>query len=335
MARDYRYGHKATSIKPRRTQLQADAVGVNNDAAMQPRVQAEQAALQTSAESAPRVQRAKSIFSRQKKKQDALATSTETTEITPIEPSNTASVKNSTDDGLQKIKDRIHQQSLPKHIRRQMAEEEAKAREEAAQAELERLAAAMQLSQQRQKRINIGIWSTIVMLTLAGFAWVFYASFFLSFAHEMGWVSAETRERLDPTVNMRTAAVVQVVESKVAVPVAQTEEVVDPEKIQYTFYGDLSKEEVATGFNQPLTVSQVAPTYVQLISTTKESYALAERQRLAQKGYTAQMVNVKGQAGSFYVLRMGPYTDPIRLNRLRIELETLGIEASLVRAQTP
>jgi len=66
---------------------------------------------------------------------------------------------------------------------------------------------------------------------------------------------------------------------------------------------------------------------LQLVSMSNEQDAQTERKRLAQKGYLVQMNAQVMKGQNVYVLRMGPYEDQRIINRLKVELQRLGIDA--------
>ncbi|MBD3767872.1 MAG: SPOR domain-containing protein [Gammaproteobacteria bacterium] len=215
------------------------------------------------------------------------------------------------------------------------------AKAQAEQAEIARLAQIAAQQEKRRQRLRLGSWLLIAGLTLVGIAWLLYAPFFLAFAFEMGWVSEETRNRMDPAASMRSALASKTIEPvKKAVPMLSESQPEDPNAVKYTFYGELPKDVVLTGV-QPLAVKTKAPMYLQLLSLPNEAQAQSERRRLVQKGYAVQMATLVGKSGKNYVLRMGPYDDQRTLNRLRAELQKLGIDArevslaSVVKASEP
>lgn len=320
MARDYRYGHKSATTKPRRTQ-QAEGV-VSTHSPLSPEVTA---STTDSTYPVGRLQRAKQLFRAKK-------TTSAPTQEEPASKDTASRVDTAADD-LQKIKEKVHQQSLPHHIRKQQAKQEALEKEQAEQAQAALLAAEVARLQRRQRRMSIGFWLSIAGLTLLGVAWLLYAPFFLAFALEMGWVSEATRDRLDPAAALRSQAVAQVsaaVAKKPSTehaPAMTSSEPVDPNQVQFTFYEELAKDRVLAGV-QPIAVKTKAPMYLQLLSTTNEQQAQSERRRLAQKGYSAQLASLVGKTGNYYVLRMGPYDDQRTLNRLKVELQKLGIDAN-------
>ncbi|OYZ03677.1 MAG: hypothetical protein B7Y29_08065 [Thiotrichales bacterium 16-46-22] len=306
MARDYRYGHKSAAPAPRRTQ-QGEAVQASEQRAAdkpakpfssiirkKPKQPVSSSATDgnksavaesTKAISEPKLSRDKAINTY---RQSKLESSSAKTSVA--------------DDDVQKVKNKVYRDSLPKHIRKELEAQEALAKAQAEQAEIARLAEMAAQKEKRRQRLSLSSWLSIAGLTVVGIAWLLYAPFFLAFAFEMGWVSEETRNRMDPAASMRS------------------------ELASNTFYGELPKDVVLAGA-QPLAVKTKAPMYLQLLSLPNEAQAQAERRRLVQKGYVVQMATLAGKSGNNYVLRMGPYDDQRTLNRLKVELQKLGIDA--------
>lgn len=331
MARDYRYGHKSTAPAPRRTQ-QGEAVPASKQRAAdkpvnpcssiirkKPKQPVSSSATDghksavtesTKAISEPKLSRDKAINTYRQSKLES------------------SSAKSSVaDDDVQKVKNKVYRESLPKYIRKELEAQEALAKAQAEQAEIARLAQIAAQKEKRRQRLSLSSWLSIAGLTVVGIAWLLYAPFFLAFAFEMGWVSEETRNRLDPAASMRSELASKTIEPvKKPSPTPSESQPEDPNAVKYTFYGELPKDVVLAGA-QPLAVKTKAPMYLQLLSLPNETQAQAERRRLVQKGYVVQMATIAGKSGHNYVLRMGPYDDQRTLNRLKVELLKLGIDA--------
>lgn len=331
MARDYRYGHKSTAPAPRRTQ-QGEAVQASEQRAAdkpakpfssiirkKPKQPVSSSATDghksavaesTKAISEPKLSRDKAINTY---RQSKLESSSAKTSVA--------------DDDVQKVKNKVYRDSLPKHIRKELEAQEALAKAQAEQAEIARLAQMAAQKEKRRQRLSLSSWLSIAGLTVVGIAWLLYAPFFLAFAFEMGWVSEETRNRMDPAASMRSELASKTIEPvKKPSPTPSESQPEDPNAVKYTFYGELPKDVVLAGA-QPLAVKTKAPMYLQLLSLPNEAQAQAERRRLVQKGYVVQMATLAGKSGNNYVLRMGPYDDQRTLNRLKVELQKLGIDA--------
>ncbi len=345
MARDYRYGHKSSAPAPRRTQQ-------------------DEAAEKSLADKPVKPSKPFASIMRKKPKPSASTSATDAHQSAVVESSkassepktsrdkalntfrqNTAEVSaqkaSSVDEDVQKVKNKVYRDSLPKHIRKELEAQEALAKAQAEQAEAERLAHMAAQQEKRRQRLSLGGWLSIAGLTLVGVAWLLYAPFFLAFAFEMGWVSEETRNRMDPAATMRGELASKAIEpAKKPSATAPVSPVEDTNSVKYTFYGELPKDQVLSGV-QPLTVKTKAPIYLQLLSLPNEAQAQAERRRLAQKGFVVQMATLAGKSGNNYVLRMGPYDDQRTLNRLKVELQRVGVDAhevslaSVVKASEP
>lgn len=344
MARDYRYGHKSSAPTPRRTQLtEASHSSDSNEPSKSvkkpftslmrkrtktPNAENSAASVKSSAENL--VASHDSSRSREK----ALSTFRES------KTDHSSTKNNPIDDDVQKVKNKVYRESLPKHIRKELEAQEALAKAQAEQAERDRMALEQAHREKRRHRLSLGAWVSIAGVTLMGFAWLLYAPFFLAFSMEMGWVSEETRNRLDPAASVRSELASKAIEAtkKPEVSVKPVEN--PPNAVQYTFYGELPKDVVLAGV-QPLGVKTKAPVYLQLLSVPSEGQAQSERRRLAQKGYVVQMATLSGKSGNSYVLRMGPYDDQRTLNRLKVELQKLGLDAhevslaSVIKASEP
>lgn len=347
MARDYRYGHKSSAPAPRRTQLTEET---NGSGAVKESVKSSSKSFaslirkkpksesQSSAD-LPQTHASESVKTPSevyKSREKALSTYRQSSKVEPLVVKTTP-----VDDDVQKVKNKVYRESLPKHIRKELEAQEALAKAQAEQAERDRLAQLVAQQEKRRQRLSLSSWLSIAALTLIGIAWLLYAPFFLAFAFEMGWVSEETRNRMDPAASVRGELASKAIEaSKKPAPVAPVAPAEDPNVVKYTFYGELPKDVVLSGV-QPLAVKTKAPVYLQLLSLPNEAQAQAERRRLAQKGYMVQMATLAGKSGNNYVLRMGPYDDQRTLNRLKVELQKLHIDAhevslaSVIKASEP
>lgn len=347
MARDYRYGHKSSAPAPRRTQLteETSSSGTVKESVKssskpfaslirkKPKSES-QSSTDVPQTHAPEL--AKVSTDMHKSREKALSTYRQANKTEP-------SVAKATpiDEDVQKVKNKVYRESLPKHIRKELEAQEALAKAQAEQAERDRLAQLVAQQEKRRQRLSLSSWLSIAALTLMGIAWLLYAPFFLAFAFEMGWVSEETRNRMDPAASVRGELASKAIEaSKKPVPVVPVTPAEDPNVVKYTFYGELPKDVVLSGV-QPLAVKTKAPVYLQLLSLPNEAQAQAERRRLVQKGYFVQMATLAGKSGNNYVLRMGPYDDQRVLNRLKVELQKLHIDAhevslaSVIKASEP
>lgn len=348
MARDYRYGHKSSAPAPRRTQLteETSSSGTVKESVKssskpfaslirkKPKSES-QSSTDVPQTHAPELAKVSTDVHKSREKalstyRQANKTEPSVTKTTPI------------DEDVQKVKNKVYRESLPKHIRKELEAQEALAKAQAEQAERDRLTQLVAQQEKRRQRLSLSSWLSIAALTLIGIAWLLYAPFFLAFAFEMGWVSEETRNRMDPAASVRGELASKAIEAskKPAVPVVLVAPAEDPNVVKYTFYGELPKDVVLSGV-QPLAVKTKAPVYLQLLSLPNEAQAQAERRRLVQKGYMVQMATLAGKSGNNYVLRMGPYDDQRILNRLKVELQKLHIDAhevslaSVIKASEP
>lgn len=347
MARDYRYGHKSAAPAPRRTQLtdeNENTAGTEVSKTLskpffslirkkKPKLLAPSTG--SEADKSAAAESSKTFNDNKSSREKALNTYRQSANESG------RNAVSSVDEDVQKVKNKVYRESLPKHIRKELEAQEALAKVQAEQAEIARLAQIAAQQEKRRQRLSLGSWLSIAGLTLVGIAWLLYAPFFLAFAFEMGWVSEETRNRLDPAASMRSELASKAIEPiKKPVTAPSESQPEDPNAVKYTFYGELPKDVVLAGV-QPLAVKTKAPMYLQLLSLPNEAQAQAERRRLVQKGYAVQMATLVGKSGNNYVLRMGPYDDQRTLNRLKVELQKLGIDArevnlaSVVKASEP
>lgn len=183
-------------------------------------------------------------------------------------------------------------------------------------------------------------WLTLLMISSLVIGWLAYAPFFLAFAEGMGWIDADTRARWDnqPLRAQVLTISQQVSEAAVSKPVPLPEaskpaEPPSPPPVAFTFYEELPKAAINPGA-QPLPVRTRVPVYVQVAAIADHAQAQAERRRLAQKGYMTQLSAQLQQEKSVYVLRMGPYEDQRVINRLKVELSKLGVDAKEVNMIT-
>ncbi len=174
----------------------------------------------------------------------------------------------------------------------------------------------------------------LVVLLVSVTGWLIYAPFILAFALEMGWIDEETRTRWDSRESRQPqlALVEKVLPSPVAEPVSSpsSPEAVVEKQVDFTFYDELPKAVVQLAA-QPLPVRTRAPVYLQLSAFSVAKDANEERARLAQKGYLSQVsAQANAQGKPSFVLRMGPYDDQRVINRLKVELQKLGVDAKEV-----
>lgn len=346
MARDYRYGHKSSAPAPRRTQLSEDTGSVSDErvkssskpfsSLIRKKVTSDKIQARSEPSKISLSDAINSPADEHKSREKALNTYRQTSKTEP-----SAAKTTSIDDDVQKVKNKVYRESLPKHIRKELEAQEALAKAQAEQAERDRVAQLAAQQEKRRQRLSLSSWLSIAALTVSGIAWLLYAPFFLAFAFEMGWVSEETRNRMDPAASVRSELASKAIEAtKKPAPVTSAAPAEDSNVVKYTFYGELPKDVVLSGV-QPLGVKTKAPVYLQLLSLPNEAQAQAERRRLAQKGHMVQMATLAGKSGNNYVLRMGPYDDQRTLNRLKVELQKLHIDAhevslaSVIKASEP
>jgi cell division protein FtsN len=157
----------------------------------------------------------------------------------------------------------------------------------------------------------------------------------------MGWIDEETRMRWDSREarQPQIALVEKVLPPNPELLSPKEEEVLIEPEVAFTFYEELPKAVIQLTA-QPLPVRTRAPTYLQLSSFANAKDAEEERSRLAQKGYLSQVsTQLNHQGRPNYLLRMGPYEDQRVINRLKVELQRLGLDAkevtmtSVIKAQ--
>jgi len=305
MARDYRYGHKTKQPATRRTQQEGAGFSASD-------TKGEKKPLLTTVASRAKAARAKQV-------------SSDVSNVT--RPASKRSAE------TQKIIDEACRASLPKTIRKEAEQREALAKQEAELLAAEQAKVLALVQEKKQSRFSWGVWGSFTLLILSGVAWLLYAPFFLAFAFEMQWIDEATRHRLDPAAAMRSQAVSTLSKDKpeavkLTTPAVAPLPVQEPEPadLQYSFYKELPKANIVT-LAQPLPVRTRAPTYLQLASIANDKEAQGERKRLAQKGYLVQMTAQVSKGQTVYVLRMGPYEDQRVINRLKVELQRLGVDA--------
>lgn len=335
MARDYRYGHKTSQTTQRRSQLSDDASPRQERANETPRVGRDRQTTQSTDASISRATKTSTHTRTRSEKVMAAASATRRVRYGATTPA-------AATDDLQKIKSEAYLSALPKHIRKEMLAQEALTKAQAEQAETERLQQQVQRVEKRRTRLSLGVWVGITAATIIGALWLLYAPFFLAFAVEMGWVNDATRVQLDPAAAMRSELVAKKVDAPLPAKTAPvvTAATAESDGVNYSFYNELPKDVVQLGV-QPLPVRTHAPMYLQLSSFPNDKEAQIERRRIMQKGYMVQMAPQNGKSGLNYVLRMGPYDDQRTLNRLKVELQKLGVDAhevslaSVIKASEP
>lgn len=331
MARDYRYGHKPHKQVERRSQTLAgdDAVQIPVQKSLLKRPQRDKVPeTQSSSEKPTQSSRANTSNKRALKH----ANSDQLTQT--IAPSRSAEVQKALDKLCIISQPRAIQKEAEEQARLQ-AEKEAEEQSEQQQKALEKQVVIE--SSQRQRRSTRIMWvlsSTIVAVVLL---WVFYAPFFLAFALQMDWISAETRDRWDSTSVRKQVMVMQDVkaplpataETLAQITPAAPESQASAPPMTFTFYQELPRAAIHLAA-QPLPVRTKSPVYLQVATIAILKEATAERHRLAQKGYLVQLSTQVRNGHPVYVLRMGPYDDQRVINRLKVELQRLGVDAKEV-----
>jgi cell division septation protein DedD len=169
-------------------------------------------------------------------------------------------------------------------------------------------------------------------------AWLVYAPLILAFLLDLGVIDEETRLRWDsrearqPQVAFVEKVLPVVSETPQAEKSTKTDEVEDEahQSVNFTFYEELPKAEILLSA-EPLPVRTKAPTYLQLSAFAQAKDANEEKGRLAQKGYLTRITPRVAQNGKpVHVLMMGPYEDQRDINRLKVELQKLGVDAKEV-----
>jgi hypothetical protein len=337
MARDYRYGHKIKKPAVRRTQeREVASESAEAESVKKPIVQQTSAWFAGKGKSKKQDKPAAQEHRQDKGTKSASVSEDAAGEAAQAKPSTRRETGRERSAEMQRIVDEALRLSQPKTIRQEAEKREAKARQEAEQLVTDQ-AAAQQLAQEKTKvHVNWGVWGGVTLLVLAGIAWLLYAPFFLAFAFEMKWIDEATRNRLDSSAAIRAQMLSALprndqqsesTQSKVVPVNAQTPpSAVNEPVVNYSFYRDLPKENMNTDA-QPLPVRTRAPVYLQLETVSNNTEAQAERKRLAQRGYLVQLSSQVMKGNTVYVLRMGPYEDQRVVNRLKVELQRLGIDA--------
>lgn len=312
MARDYRYGHKTKAPIERRTQKDdGDMIEAGS-------------------------QEAKPVDRRHMAKRamrDRLPEK-ESTAAVVVDQKKTTSHAGRED--VKKLVANTCSACMPRAIRREVAAQEQYAREQAELAAQQAALKAVQVKEKKHSRWNASVLISMSSLVLLGIAWLLYAPFFLAFAVNMHWIDEQTSQKVDAVASVRAKVAASNEEAKQQSGQMQQQAAKLPnelrseeskENLQYTFYKELSETNVQVGV-QPLPVRTKSPTYLQLASFTNEKEAQAERKRLAIKGQLVQMttqVNARKQTN--YVLRMGPFDDQRTINKLKVDLQKLGVDA--------
>ncbi len=331
MARDYRYGHKTKKPTARRTQAIEPEGSVSEEQAQKINVKSSSFLSRRSEKNSD-----KGVASEQPSPDVVIA------EKVPAEDRRTKSMRRfkqakhklmpELSAETQKIIDEACRASLPKTIRKEAEQREALAKQEAELLAAEQAKVLALNQEKKQSRFSWGVWGSFTLLILSGVAWLLYAPFFLAFAFEMQWINEATRNRLDPAAAMRSQAISSLSQDKqdlvkpsTSVPNLATA-AEDAADMHYSFYRELPKANIVTAA-LPLPVRTRSPTYLQLASIANDKEAQGERRRLAQKGYLVQMTAQVNKGQTVYVLRMGPYEDQRVINRLKVELQRLGVDA--------
>ncbi|MDR9498373.1 MAG: SPOR domain-containing protein [Hydrogenovibrio sp.] len=103
-----------------------------------------------------------------------------------------------------------------------------------------------------------------------------------------------------------------------------------PEEVHYTFYRGLAEAEVVVEA-MPLSVELAVPHYIQAGSFGAKRYAMAEQKRLQRHGQALTVSELTTDQGTYYRLRMGPFTDRLALNKQRNELRRLGVDTLVIK----
>ena len=117
-----------------------------------------------------------------------------------------------------------------------------------------------------------------------------------------------------------------------AVQVPQEESLIEPEKsTKYSFYEGLAESEVVIDA-VPISVELEQPYYILAGTFGSEKVALQEKSRLAKSGQDLEVSTYQGTKKLYFRLRVGPYTDRLKLNKKRNQLRQLGVDTLLIRA---
>jgi cell division protein FtsN len=104
----------------------------------------------------------------------------------------------------------------------------------------------------------------------------------------------------------------------------------ETEEVHYTFYRGLAEAEVVVEA-MPLSVELSVPHYIQAGSFGAKRYAMAEQKRLKRHDQTLTVSELTTDQGTYYRLRMGPFTDRLALNKQRNELRRLGVDTLVIK----
>ncbi len=99
----------------------------------------------------------------------------------------------------------------------------------------------------------------------------------------------------------------------------------------YSFYQGLSQTEVVVEA-ELISVELAQPYYIQAGSFGSEKAAMQEKKRLEKHGQILDVSALTKGSRTYYRLRVGPFTDRLKMNKRRNELRKLGVDTLLIKA---
>ncbi|VAW48212.1 hypothetical protein MNBD_GAMMA03-412 [hydrothermal vent metagenome] len=99
----------------------------------------------------------------------------------------------------------------------------------------------------------------------------------------------------------------------------------------YSFYQGLSQTEVVVEA-ELISVALSQPYYIQAGSFGSEKLAKQEQKRLKKHGQQLTVSGLTRDGRTYYRLRVGPFSDRLRMNKRRNELRKLGVDTLLIKA---
>lgn len=116
------------------------------------------------------------------------------------------------------------------------------------------------------------------------------------------------------------------------VEVKQDELLVDTqERTRFSFYEGLAKTEVVVDAI-PIPIQLEQPYYIQAGTFSSEAVAQKEQARLKKLGQDLDLSIYYGTKRIYFRLRVGPFSDRLKLNKKRNELRRLGLDTLLIKA---
>lgn len=102
--------------------------------------------------------------------------------------------------------------------------------------------------------------------------------------------------------------------------------------IEYSFYKGLAETEVVVDA-EPIPIDLPVPYFIQAGSFADESRAMKEKKRLLKYGFDLEVSGLETKKGMYYRLRLGPFTNRLKLNKQRNALKALGVDTLPIKSK--